>query len=163
MKLELTVNGQIREVEADPAQPLLWVLRDILGLPGTRLGCGVGQCGACTVTIDGVARRSCQTPVSSVGAAKVETIESTEDAVARALRDAWIRHNVPQCGYCQSGQLMNARALLRQNPQPTLPEINSAMAGNLCRCGTYPRIRTAILDAAAQLPPNPRNPSFTGR
>ncbi len=151
MRFELKINGRQRQIDADPAQPLLWALRDHLKLVGTRLGCGVGQCGACTVMIDGVAARACQTPVSAVGNAEVETIELSEDRVALALQDAWVRHNVPQCGYCQSGQLMSARALLRRNPQAGLAEINAGMAGNLCRCGTYPRIREAILDAAAQL------------
>ena len=151
MKFQLTINGQSHEVASDPSQPLLWVLRDALGMVGTRLGCGVGQCGACTVTLDGVALRACQTPVSAVGTRAVETIESTGDKMAKALQDAWVRHNVPQCGYCQSGQLMSARALLRQNPQPGPAEINAGMAGNICRCGTYPRIRAAIMDAAGQL------------
>lgn len=151
MKFQLTINGQSHAVESDPSQPLLWVLRDALGMVGTRLGCGVGQCGACTVTLDGVALRACQTPVSAVGARAVETIESTGDKIAQALQDAWVRHNVPQCGYCQSGQLMSARALLRHNPKPALADINAGMAGNICRCGTYPRIRAAIMDAAGQL------------
>ncbi len=151
MKFQLTINGQQHEVESGPEQPLLWVLRDALGLVGTRLGCGVGQCGACTVTVDGAARRACQTPVSAIGQAAIETIESSADAIAQALQAAWVKHNVPQCGYCQSGQLMSARALLRQNPKPAPAEINHGMAGNICRCGTYPRIRAAIMDAAKQL------------
>lgn len=151
MKFQLTINGQQHEVESGPEQPLLWVLRDALGLVGTRLGCGVGQCGACTVTVDGTARRACQTPVSAIGQAAIETIESSADAIAPALQAAWVKHNVPQCGYCQSGQLMSARALLRQNPKPAPAEINHGMAGNICRCGTYPRIRAAIMDAAKQL------------
>lgn len=151
MKFELTVNGRTHEVDVEPEQPLLWVLRDSLGLVGTRFGCGVGQCGACTVMLGGVAQRSCQTPVSAVGNTAVETIELVGDPVAQALQDAWVRHNVPQCGYCQSGQLMSARALLRQEAQPTTVKINATMAGNLCRCGTYPRIRAAIADAAERL------------
>lgn len=151
MKFELTVNGRTHKVDAEPEQPLLWVLRDKIGLVGTRFGCGVGQCGACTVMLGGVAQRSCQTPVSAVGKTAVETIELADDPVAQALQEAWVRHNVPQCGYCQSGQLMSARALLRQDIQPTPGKINAAMAGNLCRCGTYPRIRAAIADAAEQL------------
>ena len=151
MRFELKINGQQRGVDVDPAQPLLWVLRDHLQLVGTRLGCGVGQCGACTVMIGGVATRSCQTPVSAVGDSIVETIDLAEDRVALALQAAWVRHNVPQCGYCQSGQLMSARALLRRNPRPVAADINAGMAGNLCRCGTYPRIRAAVQDAAAQL------------
>jgi isoquinoline 1-oxidoreductase alpha subunit len=151
MKFQLQINGQPHEVDSDPAQPLLWVLRDALGLVGTRLGCGVGQCGACTVTIDGVAQRACQTAVSAVGARAIETIESPGAEIGRALQDAWVRHNVPQCGYCQSGQLMSARALLTRNRKPAPEDIKASMAGNLCRCGTYPRIRAAIVDAAARL------------
>ena len=151
MKYQLKVNGEPQVVECDPGQPLLWALRDSMGLVGTRLGCGVGQCGACTVMLDGEAQRSCQIAVSAIGARSIETIESTAGAVAQALQDAWVRHNVPQCGYCQSGQLMSARALLKRNPKPALREINSAMAGNICRCGTYPRIRAAIMDVADRL------------
>ena len=151
MKFQLSINGQPHEVESDPAQPLLWVLRDALGMVGTRLGCGVGQCGACTVTLDGVAQRACLTAVSAVGARAIETIESSEGEIAQALQAAWVRHNVPQCGYCQSGQLMSARALLRQNPKPLPADINAGMAGNLCRCGTYPRIKAAVMDAAQTL------------
>jgi isoquinoline 1-oxidoreductase subunit alpha len=155
MKFQLLINGQQHEVEADPGQPLLWVLRDSLGMVGTRLGCGVGQCGCCTVTIDGLAQRACLTAVSTIGPRAIETIEASGDEVARALQDAWVRHNVPQCGYCQSGQLMSARALLRQNPKPALADINKGMAGNICRCGTYPRIRAAIMEAAGQLADTP--------
>lgn len=151
MKFQLTINGQAHEVDCEPEQPLLWVLRDTLGMVGTRLGCGVGQCGACTVMVDGIAQRACLTAVSTVGARAVETIESSADEIARALQDAWVRHNVPQCGYCQSGQLMSARALLRRTPKPGPGDINTGMAGNICRCGTYPRIRAAIMDAAGQL------------
>lgn len=151
MKYELKVNGHLQVVECDPGQPLLWALRDSMGLVGTRLGCGVGQCGACTVMVDGEACRSCQIAVSSIGSRSIETIESNAGTVAQALQDAWVRHNVPQCGYCQSGQLMSARALLARQPKPVLAEINEAMAGNICRCGTYPRIRAAIQDAAERL------------
>lgn len=151
MKFELSVNGHTHEIDAEPEQPLLWVLRDTLGLVGTRFGCGVGHCGACTVLLGGVAQRSCQTPVSAVGETAIETIELVSDPIAQALQDAWVRHNVPQCGYCQSGQLMSARALLHQDARPSVAKINATMAGNVCRCGTYPRIRAAIADAAEQL------------
>ena len=149
--MRLTVNGAEHDVDVEPDTPLLWVLRDELGLTGTKFGCGIAACGACTVHVDGVPRRSCVTPVSSV-AGDVTTIEGigTPDAPA-ALQRAWIDHQVAQCGYCQSGQIMTAAALLAEVPEPSDADIDRAMAGNLCRCGTYPRIRAAIHDAATRL------------
>ena len=149
MATTVDVNGRALKVNAAPDTPLLWVLRDELGMTGTKYGCGIAQCGACTVLIDGQAMRSCQMPVSAVGAAKVTTIEGL--AGTHPLQEAWVKLDVPQCGYCQSGQLMSARALLRQNPKPLPADINAGMAGNLCRCGTYPRIKAAIMDAAQTL------------
>lgn len=144
-KYQLTVNRKPVEVEAEADTPLLWVLRDDLELKGTKFGCGMAQCGACTVHLDGAPARSCVLPVSSVGAAKVTTIEglATGDALHR-VQEAWIAEDVPQCGYCQAGQIMSAAALLDRNPQPEESEIEAAMQGNICRCGTYPRIKKAI-------------------
>lgn len=148
----LNVNGRDREVDADPATPLLWALRDHLGLAGTKFGCGAALCGACTVHLDGAPVRSCVMPLSAVAGMRVATIEAMAgDAVGRAVQDAWVRHGVPQCGYCQSGQVMSAVALLRAIPHPGDADIDNAMSGNLCRCGTYQRIRAAIKDAAAVL------------
>ena len=146
--IPLRVNGRVRAVNADDATPLLWILRDVLHLTGTKYGCGIGQCGACTVHLDGAAVRSCLTPVGSVGNREVTTIEGLSPEGGHALQRAWIAENVPQCGYCQSGQLMAAAALLASRPKPTDAEIDEAMAGNLCRCGTYDRIRTAIYRAS---------------
>jgi len=148
----IKVNGTGVDVTADPETPLLWVLRDALNLTGTRYGCGVGACGACTVLLDGVAVRSCQIALRDVGAGAVTTIEGlgTPEAL-HPLQAAWIEHQVAQCGYCQSGQIMQAASLLAQTPAPSDLEIDEAMVGNLCRCGTYPRIRAAIHAAAAQL------------
>jgi isoquinoline 1-oxidoreductase alpha subunit len=147
-----TLNGKPVTVAADPATPVLWVLRDELHLTGTKFGCGMAQCGACTVHLDGTAIRSCVTPVSSVAGKKITTIESVgADPVGHAVQAAWIAHDVAQCGYCQSGQVMSATALLRTNRQPTDADIDDAMGGNLCRCGTYARIRAAIHDAAKSL------------
>ena len=140
----LTVNGSVYEVEAEPETPLLWVLRDNIGLTGTKFGCGVAQCGVCTVHLDGEAVRSCITPLDSVREAQVTTIEGLSADNSHPVQQAWIEHTVPQCGYCQSGQIMSAAALLRQTPDPTDDDIDAAMAGNLCRCGTYQRIRRAI-------------------
>jgi isoquinoline 1-oxidoreductase alpha subunit len=151
MKYQLNLNGATHEVEAPAEQPLLWVLRECLGLVGTKYGCGIGQCGACTVHLDGTPTRSCLLPVAAVGSQQVWTIESVTGREADALRAAWVRHNVPQCGYCQSGQLMSALALLRKTPNPTPTELNSHLDGNICRCGTYTRIRAAVMDAAAVL------------
>jgi isoquinoline 1-oxidoreductase alpha subunit len=152
MSVKLTVNGVTRELDVDPAMPLLWVIRDHLLLTGTKFGCGMALCGACTVHIDGVATRSCVTPVSAVQGKQVTTIEGLSTPAAKAVQDAWIALDVPQCGYCQSGQIMSATALLTGNPKPTDADIDGAMAGNICRCATYVRIRHAIHEAAAGLP-----------
>lgn len=145
----LKVNGENRPVTAEADTPLLWVLRDELGLVGTKFGCGKALCGACTVHVDGQALRSCSLPVSALRGA-VTTIEGlASEAAPHALQRAWVKHDVAQCGYCQSGQIMQAAALLKSKPRPSEAEIDAAMAGNLCRCGTYPRIKAAILDAAA--------------
>ena len=142
--MKLTVNGQEHEVDADPEMPLLWVLRDLLGLTGTKFGCGEALCGACTVHLDGVAIRSCVTPVSRALHRQVTTIEGLTN---HPLQAAWIEAGVPQCGYCQAGQIMSAAALLAANPKPTDEDIDHSLAGNLCRCGTYLRIRTAVKKA----------------
>ncbi|MEQ8802012.1 (2Fe-2S)-binding protein [Haliea sp.] len=151
--MKLTINGNLTELEAEPDMPLLWALRDLLGLRGTKYGCGKGLCGACTVHLDGQPRRSCQLTVADAANGEITTIEGLSAEGAHPLQQAWREYNVPQCGYCQAGQLMSASALLASNPEPSDEEINTAMAGNLCRCGTYPRIRTAIkstfADAAA--------------
>jgi isoquinoline 1-oxidoreductase alpha subunit len=150
--MKLTVNGQDHVLEGvDPTMPLLWTIRDLLGLKGTKFGCGQALCGACTVHMDGQPVRSCQTSLADVGDSKVTTIEAIAGRVAEAVRSAWITNNVPQCGYCQSGQIMSAVALLESNPKPSRDDVNSAMSGNLCRCGTYPRIRAAIADASNSL------------
>lgn len=148
MTIELTINGERHELDVEGGTPLLWVLRDRLGLTGTKFGCGVAQCGACTVHVDGQPRRACVTPVSSVGEAEVTTIEGLEGPVAEAVKQAWVAIDVPQCGYCQSGQIMSATALLASDPDPSDEAIDAGMSGNICRCGTYPRIRAAIKDAA---------------
>jgi isoquinoline 1-oxidoreductase alpha subunit len=142
-----SLNGRNVELEVDPATPLLWVLRDHLGLTGTRFGCGMGLCGACTVHLDGAAIRSCSTPVSQAAGRTVTTIEGLGGD--HPLQRAWVEHNVPQCGYCQSGQIMSAAALLASNPQPEEEHIRQAMSGNLCRCGTYHKVQRAILSVAA--------------
>lgn len=148
----MKVNGIERPVDVDGDTPVLWVLRDVLGMTGTKFGCGLGMCGACTVHIDGVATRSCITPVESVANASVSTIESLAGTrVGRALQKAWLDLDVVQCGYCQSGQLMSATALLSKNTSPTDEEIDGAMSGNICRCGTYVRIRAGIKEAALAL------------
>ena len=147
--IRLTVNGESQEVAVDPDTPLLWVLREELHMTGTRFGCGKGLCGACTVHLDGQAVRSCSTPVSAVSEAQIHTIESLGGN--HALQKAWVAENVPQCGYCQSGQIMTAAALLKTNLEPTDADVDSAMTGNICRCGTYPRIRRAIHRAARAL------------
>ncbi len=147
---QLNINGQMKSVEAEADTPLLWVLRDSLNLVGTKYGCGIGECGACTVHIDGVAKRSCGTLVSKVGSSKVTTIEGlAQDGKLTALQQAWCDLDVPQCGYCQCGQIMSATALLAKTPKPTDADIDAAMQGNLCRCATYTRIRSAIHTAAA--------------
>jgi isoquinoline 1-oxidoreductase subunit alpha len=145
---QLTINGENREVEAMPETPLLWVLRDSLDLTGTKFGCGIAQCGACTVHLDGNAIRSCSTPVSIVGNKKVTTIEGVSTEGLHPVQQAWMDENVPQCGYCQTGQIMSAIALIEKNPDPSDSDIDAAMSGNICRCGTYERIRKAIKRAA---------------
>lgn len=145
----LNVNGQQHQVDVDPSTPLLWVLRDNLKLAGTKYGCGIAQCGACTIHLDGIAMRSCQLPISTVGNRKVTTIEGLSENADHPVQKAWLEHDVPQCGYCQSGQIMSAVALLNSNPNPTDEQIDGAMDGNLCRCGTYTRIKKAIKTAAA--------------
>jgi isoquinoline 1-oxidoreductase subunit alpha len=142
--IKLNVNGKEVPVDADPETPLLWVLRDTLGLTGTKYGCGMALCGACTVHLDGQPIRSCVTPVSAVGEQKVTTIEGLSPDRSHPVQKAWLELDVPQCGYCQSGQIMSAAALLAHTPQPTDADIDAAMSGNLCRCGTYQRIRAAI-------------------
>jgi isoquinoline 1-oxidoreductase subunit alpha len=148
MPYDLTVNGQAHSVDADPSTPLLWVLRDHLGMTGTKYGCGIAQCGACTVHIDGTPTRSCQVPLESAAGASVTTIEGLSPDSSHPLQRLWIELNVPQCGYCQSGMLMAAAALLKNIPNPTDADID-AYVDNICRCGTYPRIRAAIHKAAA--------------
>ena len=147
----LYVNGETKTVEVDPSTPMLWVLRDHLDLVGTKFGCGIAQCGACTIHLNGTAVRSCQLPVSAVGNGEVITVEGLSENGDHPVQLAWIKQDVPQCGYCQAGQIMTATALLKQNPNPTDEEIESAMVGNLCRCGTYVRIKKAVKDAAANL------------
>jgi isoquinoline 1-oxidoreductase alpha subunit len=152
MKYTLNVNGADRQVDVDDDTPLLWVLRDELQLTGTKYGCGIAMCGACTVHLDGQPTRSCSTPVASLTPGqKVTTIEAVDGRVAEAVQAAWVAHDVPQCGYCQSGQVMSAVALLRDTPKPSDDDIDAAMSGNLCRCATYVRIRAAIKSAAAKL------------
>jgi aerobic-type carbon monoxide dehydrogenase small subunit (CoxS/CutS family) len=146
--MKLDINGQVREVDVDPDMPLLWVLRDTLAMTGTKYGCGIAQCGACTVHVDGVATRACATPVGTLDGARITTIEGLGAQGQHPLQKAWIEAQVPQCGFCQSGQIMQAASLLQENPKPSDAEIDAAMAGNLCRCGTYQRIRDAIRRAA---------------
>ena len=148
----LHINGKDHPVDADPSTPVLWALRDTLGMTGTKFGCGQALCGACTVHIDGQATRSCITPISAVDGRKITTIEAVgDDKVGRAVQAAWVKHDVAQCGYCQSGQVMSATALLQGKKDPSDADIDAAMAGNICRCGTYARIRAAIHDAAKSL------------
>lgn len=150
--ITLNVNGRARSVDAEPDTPLLWVLRENLQLTGTKFGCGLALCGACTVHLDGQAVRACQTPISVVGNKKITTIEGVgQTSSGRAVQAAWLKQDVPQCGYCQSGQIMSACALLQSNKAPDDAEIVGAMSGNLCRCGTYNQIRAAIKDASAAL------------
>jgi isoquinoline 1-oxidoreductase alpha subunit len=147
--ISLVVNGTSHQVDVPPDMPLLWVLRDVIGLNGTKFGCGIAQCGACTVHLDGKPLRSCILPVASVGTRHVTTVEAVGQSPAgRKIQDAWIALDVPQCGYCQSGQVMSAAALLARVPQPSDSDIDSAMSGNICRCGTYTRIRAAIKQAS---------------
>ncbi len=145
---KLNINGKKQDVNVDPSTPILWVLRDSLQLVGTKYGCGIAQCGACTVHINGAAMRSCQLPVSAVGDKKITTIEGLSENGTHALQKAWIEHDVPQCGYCQAGQIMSASALLKDNPNPSDADIDAAMHGNICRCGTYTRIKAAIKTAS---------------
>ena len=148
----LNVNGKDLTVDADPSTPILWALRDTLGMTGTKFGCGMAMCGACTVHMNGSAIRSCVTPISAAAGQKITTIEAIgADRVGKAVQAAWIKHDVAQCGYCQSGQVMSATALLKTRRKPTDADIDQAMAGNICRCGTYARVRAAIHDAAASL------------
>lgn len=149
MSIALEVNGKILQVEAEPDTPLLWVLRDELKMTGSKFGCGIAQCGACTVHADGQPIRSCSTPIEALAGVKITTIEGLGGE--HALQAAWVKHDVPQCGYCQSGQIMAAAALLAHKPKPTDADIDEAMSGNVCRCGAYQRIRAAIKDAAAAL------------
>jgi len=147
MTIKLTINGVDHAIDADPSTPLLWVLRDHLGMTGTKFGCGIAQCGACTVHVEGMATRSCQVPVESINGATVTTIEGLADNGGKALQKAWVEMNVPQCGYCQAGMLMAAAALLKANPKPTTDDIHTAV-DNICRCGTYARVVAAIHKAA---------------
>ncbi len=150
--ITLNVNGKAMKVDADPDTPILWVLRDSLGMTGTKFGCGMALCGACTVHLDGAPIRSCSMPVSAAAGKRITTIESmSASKVGSAVQAAWVKHDVPQCGYCQSGQMMSAVALLAGNPKPSDQDIDAAMSGNVCRCGTYNQIRAAIKDAAASL------------
>lgn len=145
---DLNINGKKQQVDVAPDTPILWVLRDHLKLVGTKYGCGIAQCGACTVHLDGVAVRSCSLPISGVGEKSITTIEGLSQDGDHPLQQAWIEHDVPQCGYCQAGQIMNAAALLKKNPNPSDAEIEQGMNGNICRCGTYLRIKAAIKTAA---------------
>ena len=151
MAISFNLNGSAVSVQSEPDTPLLWVIRDEIGLTGTKFGCGKAQCGSCTVHVNGSAVRACQTPVSSVSGKKVATVESLSADNSHPLQKAWIKHQVPQCGYCKSGQLMSAAALLSKNKNPSDGDIDAAMAGNLCRCGTYNRVRAAVKDAAAEM------------
>jgi isoquinoline 1-oxidoreductase subunit alpha len=155
MSIKLLVNNQPRDLDVDPDMPLLWAIRDHLRLTGTKFGCGMALCGACTVHIDGQATRSCVTPISAVEGKNITTIEGLSSDAGKAVQSAWIGLDVPQCGYCQSGQIMSAAALLAGNSKPTDSDIDAAMAGNICRCATYVRIRAAIHHAADALPATP--------
>jgi isoquinoline 1-oxidoreductase alpha subunit len=148
----LNINGKDLAVDADPSTPILWALRDTLGMTGTKFGCGQALCGACTVHLNGAPIRSCVTPISAAAGQKITTIEAmASDRIGKAVQDAWVKHDVVQCGYCQSGQVMSATALLKTNRKPSDADIDAAMAGNICRCGTYARVRAAIKDASTQL------------
>ena len=148
MSITLNINGQDHLIDVDPQMPLLWAIRETVGLTGTKFGCGIAQCGNCTVIVDGNAVRSCNTPVAAAAGKAIRTIEGVSDGNDHPVQQAWQELTVPQCGYCQSGQIMSAVALLEKSPDPTDNEIDKAMAGNICRCGTYPRIRAAIHRAA---------------
>lgn len=147
-KYSLKINGQIRKVDIDPSTPILWVLRDHLDMPGTKYGCGIAQCGACTIHLNGNAVRSCMLPVSAVGKQAITTIEGLSEKGDHPVQKAWLEHDVAQCGYCQAGQIMSAAALLKSNPNPSDEDIQNFMSGNICRCGTYIRIKEAIKTAA---------------
>jgi isoquinoline 1-oxidoreductase subunit alpha len=152
MATDLNINGKDVSIDADPSTPILWALRDNLGMTGTKFGCGMALCGACTVHMNGSAVRACVTPISAAAGQKIVTIEAQQnDRVGQAVTDAWVKHDVAQCGYCQSGQIMSATAFLKTNKNPSDADIDSAMAGNICRCGTYQRIRAAVKDAAKTL------------
>ena len=161
MAISFEVNGQKKTVDVDPQTPLLWVLRDHLNLTGTKYGCGIASCGACTVHIDGEPARSCVYSVSSAAGKKVTTIEGLSHDRSHPVQQAWIEEQVPQCGYCQSGQIMTAVAFLKKNPNPTAPDVDDAMSNNICRCGTAQRMRTAILRAAGRMHPM-HHPGATG-
>ncbi|MCS5489894.1 MULTISPECIES: (2Fe-2S)-binding protein [Algoriphagus] len=150
-QFNLNVNGKTQQVDVDPSTPLLWVLRDHLDLVGTKFGCGIAQCGACTIHLNGTAVRSCQLPVSAAEGAQITTIEGLSENGDHPVQQAWMEHDVPQCGYCQAGQIMTAAALLQQNPNPSDEEIENAMNGNICRCGTYLRIKAAVKTASQKL------------
>src|SRR5580693_10576123 len=156
MSTSFVLNGKPATLDADPNMPLLWAVREVAGLTGTKFGCGMALCGACTVHLDGKAIRSCITPLSTVAGRKVTTIEGLASTPAKAVQSAWVKLQVPQCGYCQSGQIMSATALLESNPAPTDADIDGAMSGNICRCATYSRIRAAISSRAPALSPQPR-------
>lgn len=150
-KFNLNINGKSQTVEVDPSTPLLWVLRDHLNLTGTKYGCGISACGSCTVHLDGVAVRTCQLPIANIADQKITTIEGLSEKGDHPVQKAWLEHDVPQCGYCQAGQIMTAVALLNENPLPSDQEIDNAMNGNICRCGTYLRIKAAIKTASQSL------------
>ena len=147
-KYSLKINGKIQQVDADPTTPMLWVLRDHLNMPGTKFGCGMAQCGACTIHLNGDATRSCVLPISAIGKSVITTIEGLSENGTHPVQKAWLEHDVAQCGYCQGGQIMSATALLKSNPNPSDEDIDDAMSGNICRCGTYLRIKEAIKTAA---------------
>lgn len=148
---DVNINGTNKRVEVEPDTPLLWVLRDSLGMVGTKYGCGIGQCGACTIHVDGVAMRSCSLPISQVSGKKITTIEGLSEDGTHPVQQAWVEHDVAQCGYCQAGQIMNAASLLNSNKKPSDAEIEAAMAGNICRCGTYVRIKKAVKTASEKM------------
>jgi isoquinoline 1-oxidoreductase alpha subunit len=150
-KFSLTINGTTKQVDVDPNTPMLWVLRDHIGLVGTKFGCGIAQCGACTIHLNGVAVRSCQLPISNVENQEITTIEGLSENGDHPVQQAWMEHDVPQCGYCQAGQIMTASAFLKDNPNPSDLEIENAMNGNICRCGTYLRIKAAVKTASQNL------------
>ncbi len=150
-KYKIQVNGKSHQVDVDPDTPMLWVLRDNMNLVGTKYGCGIGECGSCTIHVDGVATRSCSLPISLLGDGAIVTIEGLSETQDHPVQKAWLKHDVPQCGYCQAGQIMNAAGLLNQNPRPSDADIDLAMNGNICRCGTYVRIKAAIKTASSQV------------